>query len=630
MTGGPKVALRQLKRFLIGNPLLSSEAQNERLNNPIALAIFASDALSSSAYATEEILIVLTSVSLLLSIYSLPISIAIAVLIFIVSFSYTQTIRAYPQGGGSYAVASENLGPKWGQVAGSSLLFAYVLTAAVSVSAGVAAITSAIPALYDYRVTLAIIFLVIVTIINLRGVKESGTIFAIPTYFFVLSIGALIVVGLWRSFTGTLPVLNTVQASAGLPAVSLFIVLRAFASGSTALTGVEAISNGVPAFKKPEINNAIKTLWWMAALLAFLFVGITYLAFAVKVVPNPQETVISQLARAVFGNGFMYFVVQVSTSLILLLATNTSFAGFPRLASIMAKDGFFPRQFALIGDRLVYNNGIIFLGIITSVVVAIFEGNTHDLIPLYAVGVFITFTLSQAGMVVRWKKTPGNHGKSIFINTVGTVITAAVFIIILVTKFAQGAWVVPIFIFVMVHILTVVHQHYAHLGEELRLDSSSPGCYKVNKDFYQLVIVPIAGVNKSVANSVRYARTISDNVLAVHVATNEETAKKTQARWQEMGWDVPLKVLDSPYRSLYSPLMSFLKETREELNKKDPEALIVVVVPEFVYHRWWEYLLHSETALQLKLLLRFEPNIVVCSVPFHISSKAKGLTCDPE
>lgn len=624
------MSLRQLKRFLIGNPLLSSDAQNERLNNPKALAIFASDALSSSAYATEEILIALTAVSVALSIYSLPIAIAIATLIFIVSFSYTQTIRAYPQGGGSYTVASENLGPMWGEVAGSALLFAYVLTAAVSVSAGVAAITSAVPELYDYRVILAVIFLIISTIINLRGVRESGTVFAIPTFFFVFSIGLMIIVGFYKVFTGTLVVQNPVVTSGGLSAVSLFLLLRAFASGSTALTGVEAISNGVPAFKQPEIENAIKTLWWMAFLLAFLFVGVTYLAFAAKIVPSVHETVISQLARAVFGNGFFYFVVQVSTSLILLLATNTSFAGFPRLASIMARDGYFPRQFGLIGDRLVYNNGIVFLAIITSIVVIIFKGNTHDLIPLYAVGVFLTFTLSQAGMVERWRKTPGNHRKSIFINATGAAITAVVFLVILVTKLDKGTWAVPIFIFVMVNILTAVNRHYTQLAETLKITRENASCYKATKNFTQLVVVPIAGVNKSVANSIRYATTISDNVLAVHVATNVEMAEKTKARWEEMGWNVPLKILESPYRSLYSPMMSFLKQTRKEMSEKDPEALIVVVVPEFVYHKWWEYLLHSETAIQLKILLRFEPNIVVCSVPFHVSRKTKGLTCNPE
>lgn len=617
------MSLRQLKRFLIGNPLLSSEAKKERLSNGKALAIFASDALSSSAYATEEILIVLVSVSLTLSIYSLPIALAIATLIFIVSFSYIQTIRAYPHGGGSYTVASENLGTTCGHVAGSALLFAYVLTAAVSVSAGVAAVTSAVPALYGHRVGLAILFLTVVTIINLRGVRESGTIFAIPTYFFIFSVTLLIVVGLYRSFTGTLVVQNSVTTE-GLPAISLFLLLRAFASGSTALTGVEAISNGVPAFKEPEIQNANKTLKWMAIILAFLFVGITYLAFVVEVVPKEEETVVSQLARTVFGGGPMYFMVQAATALILLLATNTSFAGFPRLASVMAKDGFFPRQFALIGDRLVYNNGIIFLLIVTSIVVAIFKGNTHNLIPLYAVGVFLTFTLSQAGMVIRWLKTPGRHRSSIFINAVGAVITAAVLIIVLVTKYVYGTWVVPIFIVLMVKVLTVVHQHYTHLADHLKLDPEA-ACTGENEKFSQLVVVPIAGINKSVANSIRYARTISDNVLAVHVATNEEVAEKIKIRWQEMGWDVPLTVLPSPYRSLYSPLMLFLNEKRKALNKEDPEALLVVVVPEFVYHRWWEYLLHSETAILLKFMLRFEPNIVVCSVPFHLSSKASGL-----
>lgn len=605
---------RHLKRWLIGNPLSSSEAQHERLSNVKALAIFASDALSSSAYATEEILIVLTSVGLAFSIYSLPIALAISVLIFIVSFSYAQTIRAYPHGGGSYTVASENLGKIYGLVAGASLLIAYVLTAAVSVSAGVAAITSAVPALFEYKVILAVLFLIIITIINLRGVQESGTVFAFPTYFFVFAILILIAVGLYQSFTGTLVVQNTVP-EAGFPAVSAFILLRAFASGSTALTGVEAISNGVPAFKPPESDNAVKTLKWMAIILAVLFIGITYLSFMAEIVPSAHETVISQLARAVFKGGPMYFVVQVATALILLLATNTSFAGFPRLASVMAKEGYFPRQFSLIGDRLVYNNGIIFLAAVTSIVVAIFEGNTHNLIPLYAVGVFLTFTLSQLGMVLRWVRKPGKYKRSIFINGIGALITGIVFWIVLSTKFYQGAWITVLLIPILVYAFSVVHQHYAHLAGDLKFDPNTAE----KGEFTQLVVVPIAGINKSVINSVRYAMTISDNVVVVHVATDEKMAEKTKERWQEIGWDIPIEVIPSPYRSLFSPLMQFLDEKRQALNQEDPEGLIVVIVPEFVYHHWWEYLLHSDTAIILKFLLRAQPNIVVCSVPYHIS-----------
>ena len=611
---------RQLKRWLIGNPLSSSQAQHERLSKVKALAVFASDALSSTAYATEEILIVLTSVSLTLGIYSLPIALAIATLIFIVAFSYTQTVRAYPLGGGSYTVASENLGTKYGLVAGAALLIDYVLTAAVSVSAGVAAITSAVPALYTHRVILAILFLVLVTIINLRGVRDSGTIFAVPTYFFILSITLLIIVGIYRDITGTL-VVQTRVAAAGFPAVSAFVLLRAFASGCAALTGVEAISNGVPAFREPESENAAKTLKWMAIILAVLFIGITYLSFAAKIVPTEQETVISRLAHTVLGSGPMYFMVQAATALILLLATNTSFADFPRLSSVMAKDQFFPRQFAFIGDRLVFSNRIVFLAAITSVVIIVFNGNTHHLIPLYAVGVFLSFTLSQSGMVMRWLRTPGNHHHHIAINATGAVITAIVLVIVLSTKFLRGAWVVAILIPVFVYIFMVINQHYNRLTAELRLDSSCVA--GETKPFSQLVVVPVAGINKSVVNSLRYASTISDNVLAVHVATDESTAEKTKISWKEMGWDVPFEVVPSPYRALFNPLFLFLHEKRKKLTQSDPESLLVVVVPEFVYHHWWEYLLHSETAILLKFLLRFEPNIVVCSVPYHISQLGK-------
>lgn len=616
-----QMSSRQLKRLLIGDPLLSSEAQHERLSKVKALAVFASDALSSTAYATEEILIVLTSVSITFSVYSLPIALAIVALIFIVAFSYTQTVRAYPQGGGSYTVASENLGVNYGLVAGSSLLIDYVLTAAVSISAGVAAITSAVPELYAYRVVLAIFFLAIVTIINLRGVRESGTLFAVPTYCFMLSIALLIIAGLYRELTGTLAVQNSV-AAAGFPAISAFVVLRAFSSGCSALTGVEAISNGVPAFRKPESENAVKTLRWMAIILAVLFMGITYLAFVTKIVPNEQETVISQIAHSVFGSGPMYFIVQAATAMILLLAANTSFAGFPRLASVMAKDQYFPRQFAFIGDRLVFSNGIIFLAAVTSVVIIVFQGNTHHLIPLYAVGVFLSFTLSQSGMVLHWLKAPGNNKRHILVNATGAVITAIVLVIVLGTKFLHGAWVVAVLIPVLVGVLTVIHRHYSGLSVELRLDPTSVP--EDTEPFPMLVVVPVAGVNKSVANSIRYAGTISDNVLAVHVATNEEVAKKTKSSWDKMGWGVPLEILPSPYRSLFYPLFLFLHDKRRELTKAAPEALLVVVIPEFVYSRWWEYLLHSETEVLLKFLLRFEPNIVICSVPYHISQRGKS------
>lgn len=611
---------RHVKRLLIGNPLLSSQAKNERLSNVKALAVFASDALSSTAYATEEILIVLTSVSLSLSIYSLPIALAIAVLIFIVAFSYTQTVRAYPHGGGSYTVASENLGTKYGLVAGSALLIDYVLTAAVSVSAGVAAITSAIPALYIHRVIIAVLFLILVTVINLRGIRESGTIFAVPTYFFIFSIALLILMGIYRNITGTL-IVHVPVTTGGFPEVSAFLLLRSFASGCAALTGVEAISNGVPAFREPESENAARTLKWMALILATLFLGVTYLSFAAKIVPTVRETVISQLARSVFGSGPLYFMVQAATALILLLATNTSFADFPRLASVMAKDQFFPRQFAFIGDRLVYSNGIIFLAAITSVVVIIFRGSTHHLIPLYAVGVFLSFTLSQSGMVMRWLRTSGSQTHHIVINATGAVITAIVLAIVLSTKFLRGAWVVAILIPALVYGLMIINRHYTRLGSQLRLDTTCT--FNEIKKFPQLVVVPVAGINRSVVNSIRYASTISDNVVAVHIATNEATAEKTKTRWKEMGCPVPLEVLPSPYRSLFNPLFLFLQEKRKELTKIDPESLLVVVVPEFVYYRWWEYLLHSETALLLKIYLRFEPNIVVCSVPYHISNPQK-------
>jgi amino acid transporter len=607
---------RQLKRWLIGDPLATAQAAQERLSKIKALAVFASDALSSTAYATEEILIVLTAVSLGLTVYSVPVALAIAALIFIVSFSYAQTIRVYPQGGGSYTVASENLGTTYGLIAGASLLIDYVLTAAVSVSAGIAAFTSAVPALYEHRVILAIFFLIVITIINLRGVQESGTVFAVPTYLFVFSIVILVIVGTFKVLTGTL-VAQTPIVTEGVPAVSAFILLRAFSSGCSALTGVEAVSNGVPAFRPPESENAVKTLRWMAFILAVLFIGVTYLSFAARIVPTETETVISQIARTIFGTGPMYFIIQFATMFILLIATNTSFAGFPRLASVMAKDKFFPRQFALIGDWLVYTNGIIFLASITSIVVIIFQGSTHSLIPLYAVGVFLSFTLSQAGMVMRWLRTPGNHLHNIIINATGAVTTGIVLVIVLTTKFIHGAWVVAVLIPILVYIFSVIHAHYTRLDRELVLDAEATA--DSYKPFTQLVVVPVAGINKSVVNSIRYAKTISENVVAVHIETNESSSERTKQSWQKMGWDIPLEIIPSPYRTLFNPLFTFLHEKRKEMTELDPESQIVVVVPEFVYYKWWEYLLHSETAVLLKFLLRFEPNIVVCSVPYQIA-----------
>jgi hypothetical protein len=433
----------------------------------------------------------------------------------------------------------------------------------------------------------------------------------------------LIVVGLYRHFTGTFIVQNTVSYT-GFPEVSVFLLLRAFSSGCAALTGVEAISNGVPAFRPPESENAAITLKWMAVILAALFLGITFLSFATKIVPTPQETVIPQLARSIFGTGPLYFMMQASTALILLLATNTSFADFPRLASVMARDGFFPRQFALIGDKLVFTNGIIFLAAITSVVIAIFGGSTHHLIPLYAVGVFLSFTLSQSGMVKHWLLLGGPQKHHIFINAIGALVTAVVLVIVLTTKFRGGAWVIAVLIPVLVYVFKVIHWHYTRLGEELRLDPQCNYEEEQKYEFSELVVVPIAGLNKSVLNSIRYATSISDNVVAVHVATNEIVAEKTKTRWQAIGRGLPLKILPSPYRSLFGPLMAFLSQKREELNRIDPKALLIVVVPEFVFHHWWEYLLHSETAVILKFMLRSQQNIVVCSVPFQISNPKRA------
>lgn len=605
-----------LKRLLIGAPLHNEAAAHERLTKVKALAVFSSDALSSVAYATEEILLMLVLAGSAALGASLPIAAGIVALLIIVALSYRQTIFAYPSGGGSYIVSKDNLGIYPGLVAGAALLVDYVLTVAVSISAGVAAITSALPALSPFRVAICLVLIFLIMVANLRGIKESGAIFAVPTYLFVAIMAIMVGWGLVRVALGlesAHPAPHAVPPAA--QPLTLFLLLRAFASGCTALTGVEAISNGVPAFHKPESRNAATTLTWMAIILITLFSGITVLARAYGAVPSHHETVVSQVARHIFGGGAMYYLVQASTALILVLAANTSFADFPRLSGLIARDGYLPRYLSNKGDRLVFSNGIIVLGVLAGVLVFLFRGSTHALIPLYAVGVFLSFTLSQSGMVVHWwrLREPG-WVRNMAVNAVGALTTAVVLVVITVTKFMLGAWMVILLLPFLVMMFQAIHRHYVALGRHLRVadDWVAPPAHVTR----HMVVVPVAGVNNAVANTLRYARTLSDQIICVHVALTPEQGEKVKERWDRWNCGLELHVVDSPYRELIRPLIAYI----ERLDAEDPNDVITVLVPEFVTSRWWHYLLHQQTGVMLRTFLMLRKRWVVTGVPYHLEA----------
>jgi amino acid transporter len=612
----------QCRRFLIGRPLASSEASHERLPKTKALAVFASDALSSSSYATEEILRILVLGGTLGLMFTLPVAVAIGVLLAIVVISYRQTIKAYPHGGGSYIVSKDNLGTIPALVAASSLLASYVLTVAVSMSAGVFALTSAVPALHDYRVIIAIGLIGVMTLINLRGVSESGTIFAAPTYLFIVVALVMIGSGLYQLATGDL-VPNMARYDAELAAwemkhpfeaVSLLLVLRAFAQGCAALTGTEAISDGVPAFRPPEWKNARTTLLWMGIILAVLFLGISFLSTQLAILPDADEaeSVVSMIAREVFGDGPLYYVLQGATMLILVLAANTAFADFPRLSWFLARDHYMPHQFSFRGDRLAFSTGISTLGIISAVIVFFFQADTHALIPLYAIGVFVAFTCSQAGMVKRWwiRREPSwQYG--LIVNTAGALTTGAVAIIQSVTQFTHGAWVVIVLIPMQVFVLWRINAHYLRVAEQLVMDPAEEPTGGLPEP---ILVVPVPSLNKAVARTIRYARALSQNVTALHVTDDLDDAAEVRRRWKEWGTDVPLVILESKYRALTGPLLHYL----DAVAKQNPDAPITVVLAEYVPHRWWEWPLHNQTALRLKGTLFFRPNTCVVDVPYHL------------
>jgi amino acid transporter len=663
-----------LKRILFGNPIANEKAEHERLNKKTGLAVFSSDALSSTAYATEEILLVL-AVAVVFGqtnsfTYVVPISIAIGLLLWIVSLSYRQTIHAYPNGGGAFIVAKDNLGTNAGLVAGASLLVDYVLTVSVSISAGVAAITSAVQGtnyewLIGYKIHLCVGFIILIAFANLRGVRESGILFSIPTYGFVISFFLMIIYGLFQYFFigGQVPAPGSDEiklAEGYIPqTLTLFLLLGAFSNGCAALTGIEAISNGVQAFEKPEPRNASATLVWMAILLSSMFIGTSVLAYLYHVHPHENETVISQFAREIFtgGIGWFYYVIQAATASILILAANTAFADFPRLSSLLANDRFLPRQFSNRGDKLVFTNGVVLLSIAAIILVILFGGDTSRLIPLYAVGVFLSFTLSQAGMVKHWLRvrkllmqkngeeldktlTPEeekrlmsdltllkseekslqrqavsdeisgskNWLRSLILNGLGAMATAIVLMVFVATKFLHGAWLVVVIIPLLVLLFKMIHKHYVSLAEQLSFDEIPP-LQPINHE----VIVPISSIHRGIFGALEYAKSIApNNVTAVFVDLDGESGEKMREAWESAGFGIKLKILRSPFRSLTRPLLKYIDKHRQR------HDLITVVLPEFVPAKWWHQILHNQSSLVLKGVLLFKRNVIVTNVPYHL------------
>jgi amino acid transporter len=670
------------KRLFVGRALRTEQAAHERLTKKTALAVFSSDALSSTAYATEEILLVLAVAAAFGQAsafrYVVPISIGIAALLVIVAISYRQTIHAYPSGGGAYIVAKDNLGTYPGLAAGASLLVDYVLTVSVSIVAGVAAITSAAQGtrlawLNEHKVILGLIFITFIALANLRGVRESGALFATPTYAFLCAFLFMIGYGIihYLAHGGAAPVpspddLKLAEGYSVQP-LTTFLLLGAFSNGCAALTGIEAISNGVPAFKQPEARNASTTLAWMALLLTTMFLGTSILAYLYGVHPHESETVISQFARIMFSGtmGWFYYVVQATTAAILVLAANTSFADFPRLASLLARDRFLPRQFANRGDKLVFSNGIIILAVFSSLLVIAFGGDTSRLIPLYAVGVFLSFTLSQCGMVRHWLREraggqtnarapedapPGkpllSHGddgqeplpdaqlmvdeeethkhlavidevtnashwkKSIIINGIGAVATSVVLVVFVVTKFIHGAWIVVLVIPLLVLLFRAIHNHYVRVAKQL----STEGLEQL-RPIRHTVVVPVSGIHRGVICALQYARSIApDHVTAVYVDFDEEATRKLREKWDQWGSGINLVVLKSPYRSLVRPLLRYI----DRIERQHDDDFVTVVLPEFVPARWWHQLLHNQSSLLLKGSLLFKKGVIVTSVPYHL------------
>ncbi len=621
-----------LQTMLIGRPLATEEAQHQTIGKLVGLAVFSSDAMSSVAYGPQEMMMILIAAGMGGLRMAFPIALAIAILLMILVFSYEQTIHAYPDGGGAYIVARDNLGELPAQTAAAALLTDYILTVAVSISSGVAQVVSAFPALYPYRVEIAVGMILLVMLINLRGTKESGITFAIPTYFFLILMFATVIMGFVRLFAGTLgPVVNPPALETDLlQPLSLFLILRAFANGTTSLTGVEAISNGITAFREPRAKNAGATLIWMAGILGSLLLGITYLSVHIGVVPVEGETVISQLTRTVYGNRDLLYLLTISaTTIILMMAANTAFADFPRLGALVAADGYLPRQLSTRGSRLVFSRGIVLLAAIASLLVIRFEASVSGLIPLYAIGVFLSFSLSQGGMAHRWWKSghlkPGQEiveaGSTVhydrgwkhkmIINGLGSLCTAMVMIIFAITKFKDGAWVVILLTPALVVVFFTIHRHYARLAKQLSLENSQRKAHiRRNR-----VIMPVSGVHSGTLVALRYARTISDDITAVHISTDAKETQKLEEKWEKWGEEYRLVVLKSPYRLFLEPLLDYIDKLTAVAG---PTDIITIVVPQFIPKHWWTNFLHTRTAEALRKELLHRDNVVITEVPYQV------------
>lgn len=626
------------RTWLIGRPLQTADAPHQTIGKFIGLAVFSSDAMSSVAYAPQELLTMLIVAGPAALSYSVPLAIAIVALLAILTISYEQTIHAYPNGGGAYIVARDNLSSKLGDlpalIAASALLTDYILTVAVSISSGVAQLASAVPEIYNYRVEIAVGMVIFIMVINLRGVREAGSLFAIPTYYFLVMMYLTVIVGLLRLVAGTLgtvpnPPMEMVNETVIQP-LTLFLILRAFSNGTTALTGVEAISNGITAFKEPRSKNAGITLIYMSFILGSLMLGITYLSTHIGAMPSEEETIVSQLARTAFsGTGIMYFLTMTSATVILMMAANTAFAGFPRLSAMTAEDGFIPRQFTYRGSRLVYSRGIVALALVASLLIVIFQASVSKLIPLYAIGVFLSFTLSQTGMALRWWKSgklkPGEKlqekGSALefdpswlikmLANGFGAVCTFVVTLIFAVTKFTEGAYIVIILIPVMVYIFSSIHKHYRSIARHLSLDNYGTPPHIMR----HRVIIPIGGVHRGTLAALRYARELSDDITAVHVSIDADETERLQKKWETWGEGFRLVILDSPYRVFVEPLLEYIEKIDA---KRQPNEIITIVVPQFVPQHGVNNLLHTRTANTLRNVLLNRKNIVITEVPYQV------------
>jgi amino acid transporter len=615
-------ALRALRTFLIGRPISSEMEEHERLSKLKALAVFSSDNISSSAYGPEEIMRVLALAGAGALFLTVELAALIIVMLAVVTISYRQTIKAYPHGASSYIVASDNLGDRAGIIAASALLIGYVVTVAVSVSAGVAAMTSIIPELYDYKVPIGVALVALLMLGNLRGIRESGTIFMAPTYLYIVVMLGIIGWGMAQALTGTLQPFEAPPAwidelEAGGQVLGLFLILRAFSQGAVALTGVEAISDGVPAFKPPEWRNARTTLTWAALIFGVLFLGIAYLATNLGIVPDPAEeqTVLSLMVRQIAGSGPILILAQVATALLLVLAANTSFADFPRLSSFLARDGFLPRQFAFRGERLAFTTGILALSGMAALLIFMFEARVSGLIPLYTLGVFIAFTLSQTGMMIRWlrRHEPGWQ-RGAFINGLGAATTGVVMLVVGFANFFRGSWLVIVLVPLLMMLLWAIRRHYRALEDHLDLDRIPEGAETAREP---IVIVPVARLDRTARQAIAFANSISPGATAVHITNDPESAAELRRRWPGWAGETELVVVESPYRALIGPLLRYL----DALQSQDPDRPVVVVLSEVVPRHWWENLLHNQTALRLKLRLFQRPNTIVADVPYHLPER---------